>query len=222
MNIAIIPARGGSKRIKNKNFKNFFGRPIITYSIDLAKKSKLFSEIIVSTDNKKIMEISKKQGATILFKRPKHLSKDNVPIIDVIAHSIKKLRKLKLKPSNVCCIFPISPLITENTLKKSLQILKNKKLNYVFPVTKNTYSNQNQLFVSKNKTLLKNKQENKFFDAGQFYWGRTKAWEKKLRIFSSKSGIIELNSKKIIDVNYISDWNKLKKVFKKDDKRKKL
>ena len=222
MNIAIIPARGGSKRIKNKNFKNFFGRPIITYSIDLAKKSKLFSEIIVSTDNKKIMKISKKQGATILFKRPKYLSKDNAPIIDVIAHSIKRLRKLRLKPSNVCCIFPVSPLIKKNTLKKSLQILKNKRLNYVFPVTKNTHSNQNQLFVSKNKTLLKNKKENKFFDAGQFYWGRAKAWENKIEIFSSKSGVIELNSKKTIDVNYISDWNRLKTIFKKNAKKRKL
>ena len=93
MNIAIIPARGKSKRIKNKNSKLFFGKPIITYAIELALKSKIFEEVVVTSNDEKIIKISKKYGAKVL-RRPDHLSKNSVPIIDVVSHAIKKINKL--------------------------------------------------------------------------------------------------------------------------------
>jgi N-acylneuraminate cytidylyltransferase len=215
MNIAIIPARGGSKRIKNKNSKIFFGKPIISYAIQLALKSKIFEEVIVSSNDKKIIKMSKKYGAKILFKRPKYLSKNHVPIIDVVSHAVKKIIKLNFKPVNICCIFPISPMITKGILVRSLKFLNEKKFNYVFPVTEQTYSNQNKLYIF-NKIISKNKRKSQpFFDAGQFYWGTANAWKKKLNIFSDKSGIIHLSSKKFVDVNNLSDWKILEKNYKK-------
>lgn len=222
MNIAIIPARGGSERIKNKNLKIFFGKPIISYAINLALKSKIFREVLVTTNDKKIIKISEKYGAKIFFKRPNYLSKNSVPIIDVISHALRKINKQNLKPVNVCCIFPISPMINKKILTRSLKLLKTKKLNYVFPVTKQTYSNQNKLYVL-NKKISKNKKKSKFyFDAGQFYWGTANAWKKKLNIFGNKSGILSLSSDKFVDVNYLSDWKILEKNFKNEKSRKRI
>ena len=146
MNIAIIPARGKSKRIKNKNSKLFFGKPIITYAIELALKSKIFEEVIVTSNDEKIIKISKKYGAKAL-RRPDHLSKNSVPIIDVVSHAIKKINKLNTEPSKVCCIFPISPMITKNFIK-SLKVLNRKKLNYVFQL-------QNIQILTKMNYLIK-------------------------------------------------------------------
>ena len=222
MNIAIITARGGSKRIKNKNIKNFFGKPIIAYSINLALKSKIFKEVIVSTNDKKIMQISKKYGAKVLFKRPNNLSKNGVPIVDVISHALKKISKKNLKPSFVCCIFPVSPFITKKILVSSYNTLKKKKLNYIFPVTRKTYSNQNKLYIYKKKISKNKKKSQTFFDAGQFYWGSETAWKKKLNIFGLNSGIMYLSSKKFLDVNNMKDWKILEKNYKNEKKRKRI
>ena len=221
MNIAIIPARGKSKRIKNKNSKLFFGKPIITYAIELALKSKIFEEVVVTSNDEKIIKISKKYGAKVL-RRPDHLSKNSVPIIDVVSHAIKKINKLNTEPSKVCCIFPISPMITKKILLKSLKVLNRKKFNYVFPVTKYTNSNQNKLFVSNDKITKDKKNSRTFFDAGQFYWGTVKAWKKKFDIFGDKSGIIHLSSKKFVDVNNSTDWKILEKIIKNEKKRKNI
>ena len=123
MNLAIIPARIGSKRIKNKNIKNFEGKPIIYYSILAAKLSGIFDKVIVSTDSFKIASISKKYGADVPFLRSKELSKDNVGIVEVIS---KVLKKLKIKPNfstKVCCIYPTAPMLNKNFLKKSYKKL---------------------------------------------------------------------------------------------------
>lgn len=213
MNIAIIPARGGSRRIKNKNSKIFFGKPIISYAISTALNSKIFKEVIVSTNESKIARISKISGAKTYFKRPKYLSKNNVPIIDVISYVLKKLEKQRVKPKYVCCIFPISPMIKKNLLNDGLQILKEKKYDYVISVTKKTYSNQNKLYAMKNKISKNVKKSKVFYDAGQFCWGKSEAWKKKSKIFGTNSGIKILNSKKFIDVNYPKDWEILKKNF---------
>ena len=132
MNIAIIPARKGSKRIKNKNIKTFFGKPVIYYSIIAAKKCKIFDKIIVSTDCKKIAKISKQYGAEVLFPRPKNLSNDKVDTVSVIHYEIKKLLKKEKKINFVCCVYPCSPLINHKVILKSFKKIKNKKFDYVF------------------------------------------------------------------------------------------
>ena len=118
MNIALIIARIGSKRIKNKNIKPFFGKPVIAYPIINALNSKIFSRVIVSTESKKISSISKFYGAEVPFKRPKKLANNETSTIKVIQHAINKL-SLKKKSINVCCIYPVTPLLNKNILIRS-------------------------------------------------------------------------------------------------------
>ncbi len=219
MSLAIIPARSGSKRIKNKNIKFLSGKPIICHAINLAKKTKLFSRIIVSTDSKKIAKISKLAGAEIFFLRPKKLSNEKAPVIDVVSHAIKFLKKKKISYKYTCCIFPVSPLLSPKIIKDTKKIITKNKLNYVFPVTKKTHSNQNPIMIDKNNKIgKKSKYSSRHYDAGQFYWGKTTCWENKNKIFGDNTKVIKVNSNLLIDVNYISDWKKMEKRFNKKDK----
>ena len=127
MNIAIIPARSGSKRIKNKNITKFYGKPLIFYTIKTAIKSKLFDKIIVSTDSKIISKLSKKYGASIPFMRPKHLSNDHASTMNVINHAVKWLSKKNENAKFYCCIYPTTPLLSSSVLKDSF-----KKVFYYF------------------------------------------------------------------------------------------
>ena len=219
MSLAIIPARGGSQRIKSKNIKDFFGKPVIHYAIRLAKKTNLFSRIIVSTDSLRIKYISEKAGAEVLFIRPKKLSNHLTPIIDVMSHEIKTLKEKNISYKYTCCIFPVSPLLKKNMIKKAKDILIKRKLNYIFPVTKKTLSNNSPLLVNNNWKITSSKvNSSKFYDAGQFYWSKSIFWEKKKRIFSNKSGVIFFKKSKLIDVNVIKDWKNLKLIYKKQKK----
>ena len=215
MSLAIIPARGGSFRIKNKNIKLFFGKPIICYAIELAQKTKIFKKIVVSTDSYKIKKISEKAGADVFFLRPKKLSNHTTPIIDVISHAIKKLNSKGFKFEYTCCIFPVSPLLKKNMLLRARTVMIKKKLRYIFPVTKKTYSNENEIWV-KNWKITNNKiNSEKYYDAGQFYWGKSISWEKKKKIFSKLSGVIFFEKSNLIDVNFNKDWKTLKNIYKK-------
>ena len=124
----LIPARSGSKRIKNKNIKSFHGKPIISHAIFLAKKSRLFKKIFVSTDSNKIASISKKYGAEIPFIRPKNISGDKVPDEKVRNHFIKYCKLKKLKIDYLCYLYPCTPLLEKKTLIDSFKIIKKKKL----------------------------------------------------------------------------------------------
>ena len=148
-NLLIIPARKGSKRIKNKNIKIFFGKPIIYYSIQKGKQSGLFSKIVVSTDCKKIAKIAKKFGASVDFLRPAHLSTDKVSTASVIQHVLKFLKKRREVYKYVCCIYPVAPLINLSIFKKCYNILRTSNFNYVFPVSKHRGSNQTFIKVNK-------------------------------------------------------------------------
>mgnify|MGYP003347433625 FL=1 len=128
MNLAIIPARIGSKRIKKKNIKNFKGKPLIYFSIKAAIKSKLFDEIIVSTDSKEIRKLAIKFGASVPFLRPKNLSDDYTKTQDVIKHSLKYMEKFKTDPNYICCIYPTAPMLNYRNIIKGYNKLKKKKI----------------------------------------------------------------------------------------------
>lgn len=223
MKIAIIPARAKSKRIKNKNIINFFGKPIIYWPINMAIKSKLFNKVIVSTDSKKILKISKKFGAEAPFLRPKKISNDRAGILEVIKHSINFLEKKKIKFEYVCCIFATATFINKKIIQKSFNLLKKGKFDFVFGAVKidNKYLRS---FYIRNKKL--NMLNNRFYnspllsttqvyiDSGQFYWGTKKAWKKNKMIFSKNSSYVPLDGKKFIDINTLKDL-KLAKKFKK-------
>ena len=224
MNIAIIPARKNSVRIKNKNIKIFRKKPIIFWTIKKAKESKIFDKILVSTDSKKISKIAKNYGAEVPFLRPKNLSGDGIPVKPVICHAIKFLKKRGIKVKNVCCLFPASPFISKKNLLKGLKkIEKNKKTNFVFSVQKIDKSYARSFFFYKKKLKLlckkfesynSQKIPELYVDAGQFCWATSKNWLSK-RIFSTNSKIIKLKSNENVDINTKSDWNRALKLGKK-------
>jgi N-acylneuraminate cytidylyltransferase len=226
LNIAIIPARGNSIRIKRKNTKIFCGKPIIKYSIDAAKKTKLFDMILVSTDNNRITKVSKKYGATVPFKRPKKLSDDSTGIIEVVAHSIKWLRMKNIFPNYVCCIFATAPLIQHKKIIEGLKILKKNKTNFLISATNYSANIHRSFIISdkkkriklvfKKKFYSKKSDEKKIFhDAGQFYWAKAQTWVSKKKMFTSKSSIIKLKRKHVQDINTIEDWQFAKLLFNK-------
>ena len=153
MNICLIPARSGSKRIKNKNIKNFFGKPIISYTIKTAINSKLFDKIFVSTDSEKIANISKKNGAEVPFIRPKSISNDYAPDKEVIDNFLKYASKNKININYLCYIYPINPLIKISTLKKCKSLLLNSNCKKVMTVGKYSYPIQRALFEDSDKSI---------------------------------------------------------------------
>jgi len=214
--IAIIPARGNSKRIPGKNYKKFNGEPIIENTIKKLKKSKIFNKIIVSTDNAKIASISKKCGAEVPFKRPKFLSNDYVPGSSVISHCVKFLINKGYKPEYICCVYAPNPFLQISDLKKGLKKIKSKRLNYVFSATEYrfpffrsfTFSSKSGVKIIFKKNIKKRSQDLKkiICDAAQFYWGDKKAWLNEKKIFSSKSGIITIPQSRYCDIDTLDDW----------------
>ena len=224
-NIAIIIARKGSRRIKNKNIINFFGKPIIFYSIYQAKKTRLFDKIIISTDSKKIKRIAEKYGAISYGLRPKKMSQDCISTIDVISYELKNLLKRKIKPVNVCCIYPAAPLISHKDIKIAYKMIKNNNFNYVFSAgayqsfSANSFKktgNKNKiklLFNSKQRGNIKT-MDKVYYDAAQFYWGKYSAWIKKKKIFSESSAFVEVKRYRLQDINTYEDLTFAKKLFK--------
>ena len=137
MNLAIIPARKGSKRIPKKNITHFFGKPVIYYSIKQAKLAKVFDKIIVSTDCKKIANISEKYGAEIPFIRPKKISGDYTSTSEVIKHAINYYQKKNIYFKFVCCIYPVAPFLLKKDILKGLNKIKKGNWSYVFSASKN-------------------------------------------------------------------------------------
>lgn len=222
-NIALITARGGSKRIKNKNLLNFFGKPIIAYSILAAKRTNVFDSIYVSTDSKKIKKISQKYGAIVPFLRDKKLSDDFTG-----THSVVKnfLNNIDLKNiNNICCIYPTAPLINFFDIIKGLKILKKNYNRYIFSGTKIDLNNYVYFSLNKNKNLdeinyvkfKKNLKSVFYTDAAQFYWGSKHTWLNKNKIISSKSRLVEIPFERAQDLNSNLDLKilKLKKLVTK-------
>ena len=152
MKIAVIPARIGSKRIKKKNIKILNGKPLIYYSIEAAKRTRIFDKIYVSTDSEEIKKISKRFGAEVPFKRPNKLSDDYTSTKDVIKHTINWCEANKIYPKYVCCIYPAAPFINYKNIIKSYQLLKKNNYNFIFSATKFQSSVLRSFYLEKKKT----------------------------------------------------------------------
>ena len=223
MKIAIIPARGGSKRIPRKNIKEFFGKPIIAWSIIAAQNSMLFDHIIVSTDDKEIKSVAENYGASVPFYRPNDLSDDHTSTVPVIAHAIQKVNELlNIKVNYACCIYPCSPLINSNNLIDSFKIIESTKENFVYPVTKFPHSiyrsmtksmdgKMNFLFPDYEMTRTQDLEET-FHDAAQFYWGKAEAWTQLKKMHTDGIGM-EIPAYTTVDIDNNDDWKKAELLF---------
>ena len=218
MFIAVIPARGGSKRISKKNIKRFAGTPAISRAIKAAKKTKLFDRIIVSTDDHKIASISKKYNAEIPFIRPSKLADDKTIVSKVVAHAIKWLHSKNQYPKAVCCIFPTAVFVKDKDIIKAYKIFKTGKWNFVFSATTFAHTFERSFYKKKNngvkmlfpKRYKKRTQDFKkmYYDTGQFYWGKTEAWLKNKPIFDKSSTIINIPAWRAHDIDTLDDWKR--------------
>jgi N-acylneuraminate cytidylyltransferase len=222
-NLCIIPARGGSKRIKRKNIKFFLGKPIIYYSIQLAQKSKLFNEIVVSTDDTEIAEIAKSYGASVPFFRSKKNSNDFATTTDVVLEVVDDyLNKFNKSFENICCIYPTSPLTKIEDLKKGYNIISKSKTDMVFPITKFSYPILRSFIIDKvgnlkmkwpqYKSTRSQDLPNSYHDCGQWYWYSSHAL---MRNIFEKLSYVELRNIDAQDIDNEDDWDLAELKYKK-------
>lgn len=213
--IAIIPARGGSKRIPRKNIKEFCGKPILAYSIEAALNSNLFDEVMVSTDNNEIAKIAKQYGASVPFLRSAETANDFAILKDVLNEVLAKYKELEKSFDEVCCILPTAPLVETVDIIKSHEILEREKCVSVVPVVKYSYTIFRSLKIE-NGRLAMNWPENfpkrsqdlpdAYHDAGLFYWYSKKYFEEKIAGFGEDACPYILDEEKVQDIDTLDDW----------------
>lgn len=224
MNIAIIPARGGSKRIPRKNIREFCGKPMIAWSIDAAWRSECFDHVIVSTDDDEIAEISRVCGAEVPFIRPADLSDDHTPTIPVIAHALRWLARHGTVAELACCIYATAPLIQPKDIERGLETLKQSGAEYAFSVTtfaspiqraiRITDENRIEMFNPEHFETRSQDLEEAYHDAGQFYWGRCDAWLKHKALFTCESAPVKVERERVQDIDSLEDWKQAESLFR--------
>jgi pseudaminic acid cytidylyltransferase len=223
MKLAVIPARGGSKRIPRKNMKLFGGKPIIGYAIGAALASGEFDHVIVSTDDCEIADISLACGAEVPFFRPSVLADDYTPTVPVIAHAIRTCQSMGWTVNEVCCIYPCVPFISTEDLKSAYQLLQNSSAHFAFPVTHFPSPIQRALrrlhdgsvvpFQPEYASVRSQDLEQSFFDVGQFYWGRRDAWLDGMSIHLNSTTLV-IPEWRSVDIDTIEDWNRAELMFR--------
>ena len=225
--IAIIPARGGSKRIPKKNIKDFFGKPLISYTIQTARQSNLFDDIIVSTDDEHIAAIAKQYGASVPFIRPKELSDDFTGTNDVINHAIDYLRSQGEEIDYICTIYATAPLLKKEYLIEGMQKLKNSDAVNAFSVTTMPFPIQRTFKINKNgrcemfwpEHYYSRSQdlEEAYQDAGQFYWRNLNRPSTDV-MFSKESIPVVLPRHLVQDIDTLEDWETAEYLYKISNK----
>jgi len=221
-NIAFIPARKNSKRIRNKNLSKINGQSLISIVLKNIKRTKIFNEIFVASDDIKIKKLAKKLGSNTTYIRPKNLSDDFTPVTDLVSHFSSWIEKKKIKCDIISLIYPTSIFIKPIVLEKSYKIFIKNNVDYLLPIKKFPQPIERGFFVNKNSKIQKqnklqrfNKrtQDGKilFYDAGQFCFGKFKAWKKKKQIFSSNTLGVDISDEITVDI----DWPKDLKIAQK-------
>lgn len=224
MKIAIIPARGGSKRIPRKNIKPFCGKPMIAWSIEAALHSGCFDQVIVSTDDREIAEISRSYGAAIPFFRPDELADDYTPTAAVVRHAIDWLRQENLFPQMACCIYATAPFIRPEDIKAGLSLLESSKCDFVLPVTTFAFPIWRALRLEDGKFLRmmnprffatrSQELEEVYHDAGQFCWGKCEAWLGGQSAFDAKTLPLMLPRHRVQDIDTEEDWARAEYLYR--------
>jgi len=223
MNLCVIPARGGSKRIPRKNIKNFHGKPIISYSIAAAIDSKIFDKVIVSTDDDEIKVVSESCGADVPFLRPNEISDDYTGTTDVIAHAIRWSISAGFQPDYVCCLYATAPFVNGEDIKMGYENLIASGADYAFAITKYNFPIQRalrlknngrlEMFEPANYSVRSQDLEQAWHDAGQFYWGKSSAWLDRKMIFSENACPVPLPSYRVQDIDTLDDWRRAEVLF---------
>jgi pseudaminic acid cytidylyltransferase len=213
--IAVIPARGGSKRIPRKNVRIFSGRPMIAYAISAARESGLFEHIVVSTDDQEIAQVARECGAETPFMRTAALADDYTPTVPVVADAIVRCETLGWSINDVCCIYPCVPFIQTGDLREALRLLETSGADYAFPIVEFSSAIQRAMrrgtdgrvspFFPDGELVRTQDLESGYHDAGQFYWGKRNTWLSKPLIHSSGAGLI-IPRARAVDIDTDDDW----------------
>lgn len=224
MKIAVIPARGGSKRIPRKNIKTFCGKPMIAWSVEAALASKCFDRVIVSTDDTEISEVARTHGAEVPFIRPKELSDDHTGTTPVIAHSVDWVNNNIGTVNFACCIYATAPFVSAADLQRGLDLLIQQQIEFAFSVTSYPFPIQRAIRITENQRVeMLNPEyfvsrsqdlEEAFHDAGQFYWGTAHAWLEGKQLFSQSSMPVVLPRHRVQDIDTPEDWERAEWLFK--------
>jgi pseudaminic acid cytidylyltransferase len=214
--VAIITARGGSKRIPRKNIKLFLDKPIISYSIQSALNSGIFEEVMVSTDDEEIAAIAKDHGASLPFMRSTENSNDYAGTAEVLIEVISQYRKIKRNFDTACCIYPTAPFVTAEKLKKAFDLLREKNADSVLPVTEFSYPilrslkvneqgqiemNWPQYYSSRSQDLPKS-----YHDSGQFYFLNVESLLHHKKLFMPNSFPLIVPETEVQDIDNETDW----------------
>lgn len=218
MNVAIIPARGGSKRIPRKNIRSFCGLPMIAHSIKVAIGCDLFKHVVVSTDDQEIADIALQYGALVPFRRPDHLADDHATTLDVMAHAVLACEALGWAAQRYCCLYATAPFVTEPDLRRGLEALFKPDVSYAFSATRFEFPVQRAIKISDSGAITpawpefiasrSQDLEPMFHDAGQFYWGQAEAFTKKAAFFAAHSRAIILPAYRVQDIDDEDDWHR--------------
>jgi pseudaminic acid cytidylyltransferase len=213
--LAVIPARGGSKRIPRKNIRSFAGRPMITHAIGLARASGLFDRVLVSTDDPEVAEVALAHGAAVPFLRPAELADDYTPTVPVIAHAVRTARAMGWPVRLACCIYPAVPLLEPAALADALALLEAGGAPYAFPVL--AYRSPIQRALCRDATgrsapfypeFVQTRTQDlppAYHDAGQFYWGRAESWLDGLALHAGAATLV-LDDSAVVDIDTPADW----------------
>jgi pseudaminic acid cytidylyltransferase len=222
--LAVIPARGGSKRIPRKNIKPFLGVPLLARTIGLLQSAEVFDRIIVTTDDDEIAAVAEQAGADVPFRRPAELSGDRAITAPVIEHAVRVMDEKGFRADYVCCVYPAAVLARVDDVRAALAILADEpKLDYVFAGTSFPYPIQRALrrapdgtslmFWPEHAKTLSQDLEPAFHDAGQFYWGRRDAWLEQRPVFSPTSHLFVLPRYRVQDIDTPEDWDRAELLF---------
>ncbi|MGA8170041.1 MAG: pseudaminic acid cytidylyltransferase [Methylocystis sp.] len=224
MKLAVIPARGGSKRIPRKNIKPFCGKPMMAWSIAAALDSGCFDRVIVSTDDDEIADVAKQYGAEVPFMRPAALSDDRTGTIPVIGHAIEWFNRHGAPPELACCIYATAPFVTAADLRRGLDTLNAAGSDYAFSVTtfpspiqrafRITAAGRIEMFQPELFNMRSQDLEEAFHDAGQFYWGRSSAWLAGDIVFGPSAAPVILPRHRVQDIDTDEDWRMAEYLFR--------
>jgi pseudaminic acid cytidylyltransferase len=215
-NLAIIPARGGSKRLPRKNIRDFLGKPVMAYSIEAAFKSGLFDEIMASTEDAEIAEVAIKYGAKVPFLRSKENANDFATIAEVIIEVFARYEESGKEFDTICCVLPTAPLINSNRIVEAYKKLTNEKLDSVCPVVEFSYpilraleiteGNRLQMIWPENLQVRSQDLQPAYHDSGSFIWVKTYAVKSEKTLFCKNGGAIILSESEVQDIDSEADW----------------
>ena len=224
MNLCVIPARGGSKRIPRKNIRSFAGKPMIAWSIEAALAAGVFDAVVVSSDDEEIAAVAKSLGAETPFVRPAELCDDHIATMPVIAHAIRWWEEHRGAVDYCCCVYATAPFLQLEFLRKGLDLLLEKPeaefsfsvTSYAFPVFRAlriTESGGVEMFWPENELKRSQDLPEAWHDAGQFYWGRRDAFLGQNGFFSARSYPVVLPRHLVQDIDTAEDWDRAEKMF---------